>query len=112
MGEEFEPRARRQATGANLQPIGRNGKDWGLPRPPREYGGQFVQNKSGLGAGREYLRQPEPYQRADNYVQPARQPHALEEPRHPHWVQDAFEEPRHPHWVQDAFEEPWFDPGG
>ncbi|KAB5533762.1 hypothetical protein DKX38_016848 [Salix brachista] len=99
IGEAIEPRARRQPMDANLQPIGRNGMDWGLPRPPMGYGGQFVQNEDGIRVRREYMRQAEPYQRADNYVQPARQPHAFEEPRHPHWVQDAFEEPRHPHWV-------------
>ncbi|KAF9664736.1 hypothetical protein SADUNF_Sadunf16G0049100 [Salix dunnii] len=91
--EAIEVRARRLHMDANLQPIGRNGMDWGLPRPPREYGGQFVQNEDRIGSGREYLRQSKPYQRADNYVRPARQPYAVEEPRHPHWVQDAFEEP-------------------
>ncbi|KAB5516400.1 hypothetical protein DKX38_027048 [Salix brachista] len=71
-GEAIEPRTRRQPMDANLHPIGRNDMDWGLPRPPRGYGGQFVQNEDGIRVRREYLRQPEPYQRADNYVQPAR----------------------------------------
>ncbi|KAB5529529.1 hypothetical protein DKX38_019610 [Salix brachista] len=65
-GEAIEPRTRRQPMDANLHPIGRNGMDWGLPRPPKGYGGQFVQNEDGIGVRREYLRQPEPYQRADN----------------------------------------------
>uniref|UniRef100_A0A6N2KG82 Uncharacterized protein n=1 Tax=Salix viminalis TaxID=40686 RepID=A0A6N2KG82_SALVM len=94
IGEAIEPRSRRQHMDATLHPTRKNGMDWGLPRG---YGGQFVQNEDGIGAGREYLRQPEPYQKADNYVQPARKPHAFEEPRHPYWVQEAFEEPKHPH---------------